>query len=84
MVSPLYKYMAPMLRGAGGRKVGVVNLLNQPRYYGNTHPIPATMDGIERVRAYPITPPTIHRMPITSAGTADWRVVGEGPKAAYH
>jgi hypothetical protein len=39
--------------------------------YENTHPIPATTDMTERVRAYPITPPMIHRVPMTNAGTAD-------------
>ena len=53
--------------GARGRKVRMV----QHRYHGNAYPNPATMDGIERVRAYPVTPPTIHRVPITNAGIAD-------------
>jgi hypothetical protein len=38
-----------------------------------THLTPATRDGMERVRAYPVTPPTIHRVPIIYAGTADWQ-----------
>jgi hypothetical protein len=28
---------------------------------------------MERVRTYPVTPPTIHRVPMTNAGTADCR-----------
>jgi len=53
--------------------------------FGNTHPTPATRDGIERVRTYPVTPPTMHRVPMTNAGIADCGcavkyVGGEGEK----
>lgn len=37
----------------------------------DTYPTPATREGMDRVRAYPVTPPTIHKVPITKAGTAD-------------
>ena len=51
---------------------------------GNTYPTPATRDGIERVRTYPVTPPTMHSVPMTNAVIADCRrvvkVCGEGEK----
>jgi hypothetical protein len=50
----------------------------------NTYLTPATRDGMERVRAYPVTPPTMHRVPMTNAGIADYRrgvkYVGKGRK----
>ena len=29
---------------------------------------------MDRVRAYPVTPPTIQRVPMTNAGTADYKL----------
>jgi hypothetical protein len=64
----------------GGRTL----VINKHRYYGNTYPIPATMDMTERMRIYPITPPTIHRVPMTNAGTAESEQTEVVREFTYH
>ena len=62
----------------------MLGVVKQPWTLGNTYPTPATRDGTERVRTYPVTPPTMHRVPMTNAGIADCKravkYVGKGRK----
>lgn len=41
------------------------------------YPTPATKDGMDRVRANPVTPPTRQRLPMTYAGYADYKRLSE-------
>lgn len=62
MPSALQRYRSPTLLERNPRLPEYVN------YSQYTHPTPATREGIDRVLAKPVTPPTIHKPPMVYAG----------------
>ena len=48
-----------------------LRMLSALQRYKRPTPTPATNEGIERVLAKPVRPPTMHKPPMVYAGTAD-------------